>query len=227
MGLGKLPAVSRRAGAHAACDRCGGTGAAPSAARLRHGRSRDQPRARDRRGHRDDAPHDARGARGGRIRLHHLAHEFAQDADRRDGARPLFRGAGAARHRLGVERPAARRVRREQRLRHRERGTGLDDAAGPGYRPAGLVPAHRSPDRSGTLAAADGGRAYRARPGRICHRAGCGASCRHHAGCGYRAQSVLDPAELSGAAEASCGGAPGAAAGPGGARDDPGRRTVR
>ena len=64
-----------------------------------------------------DAPHDARGAGGGRIRLHHLAHQLAQDADRRDGARPLFRGAGTARHRLGVQGPEARRVRREQRLR--------------------------------------------------------------------------------------------------------------
>ena len=64
-----------------------------------------------------DAPHDARGAGGRRVRLHHLAHQFAQDADRRDGARPLLRGAGTARHRLGVQGPEARRVRREQRLR--------------------------------------------------------------------------------------------------------------
>ena len=32
------------------------------------------------------------GAGGRRLRLHHLAHRPAQDADRRDGARPLFRG---------------------------------------------------------------------------------------------------------------------------------------
>ena len=34
-----------------------------------------------------------RGAGGGRVRLHHLAHQLSQDADRRDGAGPLFRGA--------------------------------------------------------------------------------------------------------------------------------------
>ena len=83
------------------------------------------------------------------------------------------------------------------------------------------------PTDPGALAAPDGGRPYRPRAGCVCHRAGRGASGRHHAGCGYRAQSVLDQAELSGAAEASRCGAPGAAAGPGGARGDPGRRTVR
>ena len=104
VGLGELPAVPRRAGAHAARDRRRRAGAAPSAARLRHGRARDQPREGHRRGHRGDAPHDARGAGGGRVRLHHLAHQLAQDADRRDGAGPLFRGAGTARHRLRARR---------------------------------------------------------------------------------------------------------------------------
>ena len=42
VGLGELPAVSRCAGTDAARDRCGGAGAAPSAARLRDGRARDQ-----------------------------------------------------------------------------------------------------------------------------------------------------------------------------------------
>ena len=106
--------------AHAARDRCRRAGAAPSAARLRDGRARDQSREGHRRGHRSDAPHDARGAGGGRVRLHHVAHQLAQDADRRDGAGPLFGGAGASRHRFGAEGPEARRVRREQRLRHRD-----------------------------------------------------------------------------------------------------------
>ena len=181
VGLGELPAVSRCAGPDAARDRRRRAGAAPSAAGLRHGRARDQPRDGHRRGHRGDAPHDARGAGGGRVRLHHLAHQLAQDADRRDGAGPLFRGAGAARHRLGAEGPAARRVRREQRLRRRDRGARLDDEAGPGHRPSGVVPADRPSDRSGALAAPDGGRAHRPRAGRASSPrrspAGRSASC--------------------------------------------------
>ena len=70
------------------------------------------------------------------------------------------------------------------------------------------------------------GRAHRPRAGRDCHRAGRRPSGRRHAGRRYRAQSVLDPAELPGAAEAPCRGAPCAAAGPRGARGDPGRRAV-
>ena len=72
----------------------------------------------------------------------------------------------------------------------------------------------------------DGVRTARAQ-GAHGHRAGRRASGRRHAGRRYRAQSVLDPAELSGAAEASRGGAADAAAGSGGARGDPGRRTIR
>ena len=141
--------------------------------------------------------HDARGAGGGRVRLHHLAHQLAQDADRRDGAWPLLRGAGASRHRLGAEGPEARRVRREQRLRHRERGARLDDAARPADRPSDVVPADRPPDRSRALAAADAGCAHRPCAGRHRHRTGGGPAGRRHAGRGYRAQSVLDPARAT------------------------------
>ena len=83
-----------------------------------------------------------------RVRLHHVAHQFAQDSDRRDGARPLFRSAGTAGHRFGVQGPGLRRVRREQRLRYRDRRAGMDDEAGQGHRPSRLVPAHRPSDRS-------------------------------------------------------------------------------
>ena len=224
VGLGELPAIPRRARPHAALDRRGGAGAAPSAARLRHGRSRDQSREGHRRRHRRDAPHDARGAGGRRVRLHHLAHQLAQDTDRRDGARPLFRGAGAARHRLRAEGPEARRVRREQRLRHRDRRTRLDDATRPGHRPPGLVPADRSADRSGALAAPDGGRPHCPHARRVRHRADRRPSGRRHARRRYSAESVLDPPELPGAAEAAAGRATDAAAGPRGARVDPGRR---
>ena len=50
---------------------------------------------------------DPRRPGGWRVRLHHVAHQLAQDADRRDGAGPLFRSGGTARHRLRVEGPAA------------------------------------------------------------------------------------------------------------------------
>ena len=41
---------------------------------------------------------------GRRVRLHHLAHQLAQDTERRDGAGALLRSAGAARHRLRASR---------------------------------------------------------------------------------------------------------------------------
>ena len=62
----------------------------------------------------------ARSFGGRRVRFHHLAHQFAQDADRRNGARTLLGSAGTARHRLGAERLEARRVRYQQRLRDRD-----------------------------------------------------------------------------------------------------------
>ena len=43
-------------------------------------------RSRDRRRHRRNATFDDRGVAVGRLRLHHLAHRFAQDARRRIGA---------------------------------------------------------------------------------------------------------------------------------------------
>ena len=52
------------------------------------------------------------GDAGRRLRLHHLPHQLPQDADRRDGAEPLFRGArscsaSAARSAMSATAPSA------------------------------------------------------------------------------------------------------------------------
>ena len=72
--------------APAARDRHRGADRASAAARLRDGRPRGAPRAGDAGRHRQDARPHRRGAALRRVRLHHLAHRFAQDAGRRAGA---------------------------------------------------------------------------------------------------------------------------------------------
>ena len=67
-------------------DRHRGADRASAAARLCDGRPRHPARAGDGGRHRRDAPTDHRGAARRRVRLHHLAHRFAQDAGRRSGA---------------------------------------------------------------------------------------------------------------------------------------------
>ncbi len=69
--------------------------------------------------HRRDAPPHHRGAARRRLRLHHLAHGFAQDAGRRDGAVARCRRGGAAWDRRGARRGRGRRLRDEQRFRRR------------------------------------------------------------------------------------------------------------
>ena len=95
----------------------------------------DPARAGDAGRHRRDAPPDDRGAARRRLRLHHLAHRFAQDAGRRAGAVARCRRRRAARHRLGAGRGRRRRLRHEQRLRRRGVRARLDDASSPA-RPA-------------------------------------------------------------------------------------------
>ena len=105
-------------------------GRPPPAARLCHGRARDQPRARDGRGHRGDGAADRGGAAGRRRRLHHQPHRPAQDAGRRPGARPLCRARGADRHRQGDGPRRPRHVRHAVRLRGRGRRVRLDAPGG-------------------------------------------------------------------------------------------------
>ena len=66
-------------------------------------------------------------------------------------------------HRPGAGQGRLRRLRHEQRLRHRDRGARLDDQARPADRPPRLVPADRPADRPGPLEAADGRGAGRPR----------------------------------------------------------------
>ena len=98
LGVGELSRFPRCAGAPAACDRYRRPDRASSAARLRHGRPRHSARGRFRRGHRGDAPSDDRGIARGRLRLHHLAHGFPQDAGGRDGAVAICRKQRAVGH---------------------------------------------------------------------------------------------------------------------------------
>ena len=166
LGVGELSRISRRAGPDAAHDRCRGADPAPSAARLCDGRARHRPRGGDPGGHRHDAPADRGGAARRRVRLHDLAHLFAQDQDRRTRPGARRRGGRADRHRPGDRRGRGRRLRHEQRFRGRGARIRLDDAAVEGDRAPGVVPADRPADRPGALAAADARRAPGARRGR-------------------------------------------------------------
>src|SRR6516162_5019974 len=156
LGVGELPRFSRCAGAPAARDRYRGPDRASPAARLRHGRPRHSARGRFRRGHRGDAPSDDRGIARGRLRLHHLAHGFAQDAGGRDDAVAICRERSAVGHRLRAGRRRRRCLRHEQRFRRRKRRARLDDAARQGDGPPGVVLADRPLRGSGALAAALG-----------------------------------------------------------------------
>ena len=117
LGMGELSGISRRPRPHAAHDRRRGAGAASSAARLRHGRARHQPRGGQPGGHRRDAASDRTGRARRRVRLHHVAHLFAQDQCRRAGSRPFRRGSRAVQHRPRARRRRSRRLRHEQRFR--------------------------------------------------------------------------------------------------------------
>ena len=77
--------------------------------------------AGDGRRHRRDAPADDRGAARRRLRLHHLAHQLAQDAGRRAWCRratPKSKSCSASARRSARQR---RRLRHEQRFRRRGR----------------------------------------------------------------------------------------------------------
>ena len=93
-----LDALERQPARH----RHRGAARASPVARLCHGRPRHPPRGCDHGRHRRDAPPHHRGAARRRVRLHHLAHRFAQDHARRDGPGALCRGRGAIGHRLGA-----------------------------------------------------------------------------------------------------------------------------
>ena len=87
LGVGDLSRIPRCAGAPAARHRHRRAGRAPAAARLCHGRPRG---AAAKTATPDDIAEMRRltieALRGRRLRLHHLAHRFAQDAGRRAGA---------------------------------------------------------------------------------------------------------------------------------------------
>ena len=89
--LGDVSGISRCAGADAAGDRYRRADSASSAAGLCDGRPGDQSGNGDGRRYRGDARRGSGRAEGRRVRLHHVAHQFAQDAVRRHGARALLR----------------------------------------------------------------------------------------------------------------------------------------
>ena len=198
--LGDVPGISRCAGPEAARDRYRGADPASSAARLCDGRSRDPPGEGHRRRHPADARRGAAGAEGGGVRLHDLAHQFAQDARRATWFRAV---TPKSRSCLGIGSAF-------NGLNHGAFGVNsdFDDEAEelkwmtqvrPGERPSGVVPADRPADRPVRWRRLmDGVHKARARR-RAGYRADRRPSGRRAAGDRYGAEPVLDPAELSGA----------------------------
>ena len=194
-----FPRIHGRARPPRARHRHRGAGRASADARLCDGRSRDPARDGDRRRHRADARLTVEALQVRRLRLHHLAHRFAQDAGRRTGAVARCRRSRAARHRLGAGRDRHRCVRHEQRLRRRGVRAALDAQAGQGNRPSGLVPAHRPLRGPAALAPPDEGRACGARRRAAADGADGGPADRRDDGHRHRAQSVHGAADLQGA----------------------------
>ena len=157
LGVGELSGFSRRAGAPAAHDRRRRPGPAPPAARLCDGRPRHRPEAA--------TPDDIAEMR--RLTTRRCAPAPSASPPRapiRTRRRPATwcrRAMPAAEELLGIG-PALGAVGAgafgmNSDFDDEERGVRLDDPAGQGDRPAGVVPADRPLRGPGALAPADGG----------------------------------------------------------------------
>ena len=191
---------------------------ASPAARLCDGRARHQPRGGHRGRHRRDAAADRGGGAGRRVRLHHLAHLFAQDECRANwfpAISPRRTSCPASAAALGAAGSGAFGMNSDFVDETAEFAwmTRLSKETG---RPVWFLLTDRvkDPERWRRLM----GSVHQARAaGAHGHGAGGRAAGRDHPGRGGLVQPVLDPPELHPARNPAASGAPGASARPRGA----------